>query len=111
MYDEIDNETLDTFKDIAKQMQTSHVFASFVTKNFLKDVLCAFQVGMAVFTDKPIILIAVNGQKIPPRLEKIADKIIYYDGDDPDGLKRATTELSEYVADLAHSGAFGERGD
>lgn len=48
------------------------------------DVQFAVQIGAAVLLEKPLLVIAMTGRPVPPKLERIADRIIYTDGvDDP----------------------------
>lgn len=67
-------------------------FCSIVTDKFLQDPYCATQMGMALFMDKPIVLMVKVGTKIPSRLEKLADGIVYFQ-DDAD-LKNASVRLT-----------------
>lgn len=76
----------------------SENFCSIVTDNYLKDPLCATQFGMALFMDKPIILMIKVGTKLPKRLEKVADGIVYFH-DDAD-LKNASVRFKAILDKL-----------
>lgn len=56
----------------------SESFCSIVTENFLDDPVCATELGMAIFMDKPIILMVKTGTKLPKHLEKVADGVVYF---------------------------------
>ncbi len=71
-----------------QKINESGSFCSIVTDSYLNDPLCATQFGMALFMDKPIVLMVKVGTKIPARLEKIADGIIYFH--DEHDLKNAS---------------------
>ena len=71
-----------------KKISESENFCSIVTDGYLQDPLCATQFGMALFMDKPIVLMVKVGTKIPSRIEKIADGIIYFH--DEHDLKNAS---------------------
>lgn len=72
-------------------IEGSENFCSIVTDGYLNDPLCATQFGMAMFMDKPIVLMVRVGTKIPKRLEKIADGIVYFH--DEKDLKNASKRL------------------
>lgn len=72
----------------APHIAESENFCSIVTDGYLADPLCATQFGMALFMDKPIILIVKVGTKIPKRMEKVADGIVYFH--DENDLKNAS---------------------
>lgn len=41
------------------------------------DVQFAVQIGMCILLEKPLLVLAIEGRQIPPKLEQIADRIIY----------------------------------
>lgn len=61
------------------------------------DVQFAVQIGAAVLLEKPLLVIAMTGRSIPPKLERIADRIIYTDGiDDP----RTKDDIAKFMNDF-----------
>lgn len=80
------------------QMADSTNFCSIVTDDYLKNPLCATQFGMAIFMDKPIILMVKVGTKLPKRIERVADGIIYFH--DEKDLKNATVRLKAIMDKL-----------
>ena len=43
------------------------------------DVKYAVELGLSIMLDKPIVLVATEGQPLPERLLRVADKVIYAD--------------------------------
>lgn len=76
-------------------IKESATFASIVSDKFLEDPYCATQMGMAIFMDKPIILVVKAGTKLPTRLERIADKVIWFDGEAD--LEKKKAEFHEFI--------------
>lgn len=72
-------------------MENSENFCAIVTENYLSDPQCATQMGMAIFMDKPIVLMVRIGTKIPKNLEKIAAGIVYFH--DKSDIKNAQLRL------------------
>ena len=68
-------------QDSMPHIKDAENFCSIVTDGYLSDPLCATQFGMALFMDKPIILMVKVGTPIPKRLEKVADGIVYFQDD------------------------------
>jgi hypothetical protein len=73
----------------------SSIFASLVTKNFLKSPLCALQLGLAILMDKPILLIVDKDEKISPALVKIARQIERVDFNNQSDLARISKAIGE----------------
>ena len=78
-------------------IEESENFCSIVTEGYLSDPLCATQLGMAIMSDKPIILMVKVGTKIPKHFEKIASGIIYFQdqNDFPKAAKRMEAILKK----------------
>lgn len=60
------------------------------------DIKVAVELGMAIYLDKPIILISLPGRPIPPKLERVADRVVTSDIDTEEGR----AELFEIMADM-----------
>lgn len=50
----------------------SAMFVSLYSDGMYKDPLACLQLGMAIMMDKPIVLIGLQGAKLPEHLKKIA---------------------------------------
>jgi hypothetical protein len=59
------------------------------------DVQMALELGAGILMDKPLILVAVPGQPVPPRLAKLADRVLYDDLDTEAGVKAFKKALEE----------------
>lgn len=81
-------------------MRQSAMFVSIATKNFIKDPLCALQLGMAILMDKPIVIIADKNEKMPEALVKIAKVIEKVDFDNKADFERAMTSVGEFAQTL-----------
>jgi hypothetical protein len=61
------------------------------------DVQFAVQIGAAVLLEKPLLVIAMIGRPVPPKLERIADRIIYTSGVDDPSTK---DEIAKFMNDF-----------
>ena len=61
--------------------------------NIKKEPAAALQFAAAVLLDKPIYILVPKGEKLPPRVELIANGIEEYTPGDEASLKRATIRL------------------
>lgn len=75
------------------KIKQSSVFMSLFTGNFEKDPQCALELGIAILLDKPILLLAPKGTKIPRALERAATGISFYNPDDPKDTEEAAKRL------------------
>ena len=85
-----------------KRIRESSMFMGVVSKNFVDDPRCAFQIGLAILLNKPIGLLVVDGQEIPEPLRKIAAAIEVCDTDDKDGVQKAGQRLMDRLQNEAH---------
>lgn len=87
-------------KNSLPKMQQSGTYMGVVTSDFLKDPLCALQLGYAMILDKPIVLIADKNLKIPASLTKIAKVIERVDINNKNDMKRATESIVSMLRTL-----------
>lgn len=80
-------------KGSGAKIQQSAMYAGIVTDAFLKDPLCALQLGYAILNDKPIMLIVEKSCKIPEGLTKVARVIERVDTKNPEDMKRASESI------------------
>lgn len=71
------------------------IFTAIVTDNFLKNPLCALEVGLAVLMDKPIFIIVDNADKVPAHLVKIARVIERVDTSNAEEMRRVSENISK----------------
>ncbi len=79
------------------ELHRSAVFAAVVTPNWFKSPECMLQIGAALCLNKPIVLVVFDEVDIPPKLAKVADKIIRGSQDDPESV---SVELAAYCRSL-----------
>jgi len=61
------------------------------------DIQFMTQIGAAVLLDKPFVVFVMPGRPVPPRLARIADKIIEADMSSEAGKQAAEKALLEYL--------------
>lgn len=87
-------------KGSGEKLAESAMYAGIVTTDFMKDPLCALQLGLAILMDKPIILIADKAVKIPESLVKIAKVIERVDMNDKQDSSRAAQAIADFSRTL-----------
>jgi hypothetical protein len=64
------------------------------------DVKFAVELGLSIMLDKPILAVVQPGTKIPGHLARVADRIVEFRDDDPEGTQRGIRDaLSELYDD------------
>ncbi len=94
------------FKDYMKRVvdesgakiKGCEVYASLLSEDFMKNPQCLLELGMAIVLDKPIVVIAINGQKVPENLRKVA-KIVESANGKAD-MKRAVRSIGKVISEL-----------
>lgn len=71
-----------------KAMTDSAFVMSLVPGEGQFDIKFAVETGMAIMLDKPILAIATPGAKVPPKLARVADRVLYVDIDTEDGRRQ-----------------------
>jgi hypothetical protein len=94
MNDAFSPDVLKYLKTNVEKLSNSHAYLGIVTPNFLEDTICAFQLGLAVMMDKPIILIVDEGTEISGKLKSIADEVYYVDMKDNAALEKTVNILA-----------------
>lgn len=82
------------------KLEQSGAYAGIVTEAFLKDPLCALQLGYAIILDKPIALIADRNVKLPESLVKVAKLIERVDTKSKADMQRASQSIAEFMRGL-----------
>lgn len=72
----------------------SNAFMALLTEGSEFAPECCLQMGIAVFHDKPLGIVAVKGSKVSETLKKIAFAIEYAD-DDSNSIQEATKRILE----------------
>lgn len=79
-----------------------HLFSPKMIEKGSAEPLPFLQLGIAIMLDKPIVLLIdeTDRERVPERLRKVADRIVFYDGEnlsDPetaDAIQQAIKSLS-----------------
>lgn len=74
----IRNVLVDTLLRMRDQIDASVAFIALCTPRWLVEPLCWAQLGYAVATDKPILLLVKKGTPIPENLRKVARRIVEF---------------------------------
>jgi hypothetical protein len=64
------------------------------------DVAFAVQIGASVLLEKPLIVVVDEGRTVPPKLERIADRIVYADLKTTFGRQRVEQEMLRFFDDF-----------
>jgi hypothetical protein len=76
----------------------SAVFLALSPDKMKDDPLPILQMGLAVLLDKPIIILAREGEPIPSNVQKIALEVVRFrDGDWNEGQRRLTEALKRHA--------------
>lgn len=65
-------------------------------------VAFTLQLGRAILTNKPIVITLPHGVPVPPKLERIADRIVRYNPDDPETLARGVAHALRELGIITH---------
>lgn len=95
-------------KASAPGIEESQVFTALVTENYMKDPLCALQLGLAILMEKPIFLLVDRNQKIPEGLVRAAKHIERVNPDDSVDMTRAIAEMGKFVKALSPEHCDGQ---
>lgn len=90
----------DVIENSGSKIKASDVFTTMFTKNYLENPQCLLELGIAIVLDKPIVIIAVDGIKVPENLKKIAVMVETVDGKSKHDMKRAMRCIGKVLDDL-----------
>lgn len=81
-------------KSSAEKIELSGVFLSVGSKNYTDDPVAMIQFALAIFMDKPIGFIALEGVEVPKNVMKIAT-VVFANDNSKESVQDATKELLE----------------
>lgn len=67
------------------------------------DVKFAMEIGLSIMLDKPILILAQTGQKIPPKLRAVADEVLFADVDTEEGQRVLAEGVKKFHAKFVGS--------
>lgn len=89
----IDKALRDATRRNFEGLSGSKTFCLLFNEHMIEEVLPVLQMGLAVYLDKPIVILAPKGSVIPANLRAMATAIEEFDPQDPESLEAATMRL------------------
>lgn len=94
----IDEHLRQAAKRNAEMIGGSAVFLALFNESMVEEVIPLIQMGLAVYLDKPIVLLVPNGVRIPRNLRRMARRIEYFERSvDPTSIQEATERLMQWM--------------
>jgi hypothetical protein len=82
-------------EDTMQKMMESAFVISIVPDE--SDIKFAVELGMAIMLDKPLMVVTTRlGQKLPPKLERVADQVVVADLDTEDGRQIMLRQIEDF---------------
>jgi hypothetical protein len=76
-----------------EQISKSDTFCVLFNEKMVEDVIPLIQMGLAMYLDKPILLLVPRGATVPINLSRIAGGIEEFDPESPESLEVASRRL------------------
>lgn len=83
----------ETMERNQKGLRGSAMFLSIYTNEYQKDPVAVMQFGLAVLSNKPILILAKKDQEICENVKRVACAIEYYEPNDMNDMKEKTQIL------------------
>jgi hypothetical protein len=80
-----------------EELRGSSIYLGLCPDSMKKDPLPALQLGLAMLMDKPIVILAKDGEAIPENIRKVAREIVRFDLGDPDSAKDRLAEVLKRI--------------
>lgn len=81
MTDDINKFVQEIIDGSIAKLKQSRSFVAIISDSFLDNPQCLLELAGAIVLDKPMIFIVKTGVRLPKKIEKVADKIMYFDDD------------------------------
>lgn len=66
-----------------QRLAKNELFIALMTDNYLKtSIQTAMELGTAIISNRTIGFLVKEGTKLPPKMEKVADEIVYFSDED-----------------------------
>jgi len=88
-------------KDSGSKIADSKVYLSLFSEGSDRDPQCLLELGIAMMLDKPIVVVATEGVKIPENLRKVAVIVENVDSSIPSDMKRAMRSVGKVISEIA----------
>lgn len=92
---------IEELREIAKRnfemISKSACFWTIFSDKMVDEVVPVIQLGLAILLDKPIMLLAPKGVRVPEHLQRLAIAIEEFERGDAESLKQASLRLAAKV--------------
>jgi hypothetical protein len=86
-------------RDAVRKIDGSAFVVSLFPSSGEPDVKYAVELGLSIMLDKPILVVAMPGAKIPNHLAQVADRLVYADIDLEAGRRKVADAIAEMHPD------------
>jgi hypothetical protein len=86
-------------QNVLHEIVGANVFASIVPKDD-GDPKFWMELGAAIMFDKPLVALAMPGAKVPEKLRRVCDRIVYADIDTEEGREYAMRAFAQAMKEL-----------
>jgi len=76
-----------------EKIEDSRIFLTILSKSYKEDPVCALQLGIAILLGKPIAVVTVDNEPVPPALKKMAFAIENINFKDDSSVAQAMTRI------------------
>lgn len=67
-------------RDSFEKIGASDVFMVLWNERMVEEVVPLIQMGLAVYLDKPVVVLARRGEKVPDNVRRLAHRVVEFDG-------------------------------
>lgn len=97
MSDEVDEKLREAAKRNFEMINSSETFCVLFNEKMLEEVIPVLQMGLAIYLDKPIVIVAARGAEIPMNVRRVAVAIEEYEHDDQGSFEAAVRRVAQKV--------------
>jgi len=90
----VDKQLRDATRRNFELISGSKTFCLLFNDKMIEEVIPVIQMGLAVYLDKPIVILAPKGSVMPGNLRAMATAVEEYDPDEPATLEAAVQRLA-----------------
>lgn len=77
--EEADKWLMSAKEHLIPALSKSDMFVSLFSEGYRKSPKCALELGLSILMEKPLLFFVPRGVSVPKALERVAEKIVYYD--------------------------------
>jgi hypothetical protein len=93
----VDEALRQVVREHAKHLASAEWFVVGYDEDLIEQPIALLQMGLAIYLDKPIVVIVPIGIKIPMNLRRLALRIVEYDPADPSTMSDALVRIRRTV--------------